>query len=123
VLGSLLSKLARSAVESLGTVSRGDESPVELREGSEGSGDMGGAPSISVVWGRATVCCNGDGEESWEEGGVRPPPPFLRACKSLVDRFMVKPRRGGVADWLAISSTEADPLPVARGVELPSVEA
>jgi len=112
-------KLARSAVESLGTVSRGEESPVELREG---SGDMGGAPSTSVVLGRATVCCKGDGEESWEEGGVRPPPPFLNACKSLVDRLIVKPRRGGEAR-LGMSSTEADPLPVARGVELPSVEA
>lgn len=112
-------KLAKSAVESLGTVSRGEESPVELREG---SGDMGGAPSISVVSGRATVCCNGDGEESSEEGGVRPPPPFLRACRSLVDRFMVKPRLGGEAR-LDMSSTEADPLPVATGVVLPSVDA
>jgi hypothetical protein len=96
--------LAKSPVESLGTVSRGEESPVELREG---SGDMGGAPSISVVWGRLTVCCNGDGEESWEEGGVRPPPPFLKACKSPVDRFMVKPRRGGETR-LDMSSTDAD---------------
>jgi hypothetical protein len=89
---SVVARFAKSAVESLGTVSIGEDSPVEV-------GDMSGAPALTgdmddstSVSGRATFRCNGEGEESWDEGGVRPPPPFLSACRSPVDRFMVNPR-------------------------------
>ena len=103
-LGSTsISQLAKSAVESLAIVSMGEDSPVELVDG---SGDMGGASSVSC--GRGTLCFRGDGEGEEDEGGViNPASPFLKACKSPVDRFIVNARSGGAAG-LSASSTDSD---------------
>jgi hypothetical protein len=74
---------AKSEVESVVDVAIGEDSPVDSEET---VGDIGGSPSIT---GSGTVCDEGEGDEEWDEGGVRPAPPCLKACKSPVDRFIV----------------------------------